>query len=218
MCVYGNPPLSEKLEYLFFSLGYFLYFRAISWTLYNKYFGKLFSALCVHVFPELFRIFPNFDISWYMTKDSEVHLKNCLLIYTCSTSSILYSMVGLVVREFISGTRVLWIKSWVRPYFLYRNKTLEYSEIYREQLTSEHFLLYNYRSSTLPGISRNIGRLLGQCASVPSSCFMSTAYCDFAYAVDKVQYTNITQYSSLYCVYSAYMHITVYAVQTQKNS
>jgi hypothetical protein len=47
--------------------------------------------------------------------------------------------------------------------FLYRNITSEFSEIYREQLTSESFLLYNYRSSTLPGISRNIGRLLGQC-------------------------------------------------------
>jgi hypothetical protein len=39
-------------------------------------------------------------------------------------------------------------------------KTSEYSEIYHEQLTLEHFLPYNYRSSTLLGISRNIGRLL----------------------------------------------------------
>ncbi len=52
----------------------------------------------------------------------------------------------------------------MKPYFLCRNKTLEYSEIYPEQLTLEHFLLYNYRSSTLGGISRNIGRLLQQCS------------------------------------------------------
>jgi hypothetical protein len=48
-------------------------------------------------------------------------------------------------------------------FFSNRNKTSEYSEIYREQLTSEHILPYNYRSSTLPGISRNISRLLRQC-------------------------------------------------------
>jgi hypothetical protein len=52
--------LSEKLEYLFFSPRTFqCYFMNIP----NKYFGKIFSALCVDVFPELFRIFPNFDIS-----------------------------------------------------------------------------------------------------------------------------------------------------------
>jgi hypothetical protein len=52
--------LSEKLEYLFFSPRtcqcYFM-------NIHNKYFGKIFSALSVDVFPELFRIFPNFDIS-----------------------------------------------------------------------------------------------------------------------------------------------------------
>jgi hypothetical protein len=141
--------------------------RAISWTLYNKYFEKIFSALCVDVFPELFQIFPNFDIPWYMTKDSEVHFKNCLLIQTCSTSWFSYSMVGLVDRVFTSYTGGQWIKSlWMRPYFLYCNKTSEYSEIYRQQLTSEHFLLYNYRSSTLWGISWNISRLLRQCSAV----------------------------------------------------
>jgi hypothetical protein len=56
-----------------------------------------------------------------------------------------------------------WIKSLEEPFFQYRDKTSEYSEIYREQLTSEHFLPYNYRSSTLLRISRNIGRLLRQC-------------------------------------------------------
>ncbi len=56
-----------------------------------------------------------------------------------------------------------WIKSRYQLFFQYRDKTSEYSEIYREQLTSEHFLPYNYRSSTLPRISRNIGRLLRQC-------------------------------------------------------
>jgi hypothetical protein len=52
--------LSEKLEYLFFSPRTFqCYFMNI----HNKYLGKIFSALCVDVFTELFRIFPNFDIS-----------------------------------------------------------------------------------------------------------------------------------------------------------
>ncbi len=79
-----NPyTLSEKLEYLFFSPRTCqCYFMNIN----NKYFGKIFSALCVDVFPELFQIFLNFDISWYMTKYSEVHLKNCLLIQYCSIS------------------------------------------------------------------------------------------------------------------------------------
>jgi hypothetical protein len=77
VCFLISWTLSEKLEYLFFSPRIFqCYFMNI----HNKYIGKIFSALCVDVFPELFRIFPNFDISWYMTKDSEVHLKNCLLI------------------------------------------------------------------------------------------------------------------------------------------
>ncbi len=48
--------------------------------------------------------------------------------------------------------------------FLRSKKTAEYSEIYSEELTSEHLPLYNYRSSTLRGISRNIGRLLWQCS------------------------------------------------------
>ncbi len=58
----SSPPstLSEKPEYLFFSPQTFqCYFMNI----HNKYFGKIFSALCVDVFPELFWIFPNFDIS-----------------------------------------------------------------------------------------------------------------------------------------------------------
>jgi hypothetical protein len=99
-----------------------------------------------------------------MTKDSEVDLKNCFLMHTCSISSLLYSLVDLVGRVFASYSGGPWIKSRVRPYFLYRNKTLEYSEICREQLTSEPFLPDNCRSSTLPGISRNIGRLLRQCS------------------------------------------------------
>ncbi len=132
-------------------------------NLYDKYFGKIFSALCVVVFPEIFRIFPKFDISWYMTKDSEVHLKNCLLMETCSTSSHLHILVGPVGMVFANDTGGAWINSWKWSYFLYRNKTSEYSEIYHEQLTSEPFLPYNYRSSTLPRISRNIGRLLRQC-------------------------------------------------------
>ncbi len=89
-CIKGHYPSKGFLYFtvgkarnLLFSLGYF---RAISWTLYNIYFGKIFSALYVDVFPEIFRIFPNFDISWYMTKDSKIYLKNCLLIHTCSTS------------------------------------------------------------------------------------------------------------------------------------
>jgi hypothetical protein len=74
-----------------------------------------------------------------MTKDSEVHLKNCLLIHTCSTSSLLYSLVDLVGRVFASYIGGPWIKFRVRPYFLYRYKTSEYSKMYREQLTSEPF-------------------------------------------------------------------------------
>jgi hypothetical protein len=143
------------------------HFSAISLTyIHNKYFGKIFSALCVDVFPELFRIFPNFDISWYMTKYSEVHLKNYLLIHYCSISKLLYNLVGLVDRVLSSDTGGPWIKSRMYPFFQYCDKTSEYSEIYHKQLTSEHFLPYNYRSSTLPHISRNIGRLLRQCGQV----------------------------------------------------
>ncbi len=160
--LWGGSTLSEKLEYLYFSLGYF---RAILWTWYNRYFGKIFSALCVDVFPELFRIFPNFYIPWYMTKDSEVHLKNCLLIHYCSLSIWNWSMISLLYRVFAPRTGGQWIKSRCILFFR-SNKTSEYSEKYCEQLTSEHFPLYNYRSSTLRGISRNIGRLLWQCSEV----------------------------------------------------
>ncbi len=134
-------------------------------NIHNKYFGKIFSALCADVFPELFRIFPNFDISWYMTKDSEVHPKNCLLSQNSSISLLLYWFLGLADRVFAfytEGTRII---SRGEPFF-FAIKTSEYSEIYREQLTSEHFLPYNYRSSTLPGISRNIGWLLRQCSCI----------------------------------------------------
>ncbi len=132
--------LSEKLEYLFFSLGHF---HAISWTLCNKYFRKIFSALCVDVFPI---IISNFSELWHsVIYDERFHLKNCLLIHTCSTSISLFSMVGQVSRVIAFYTRGQWIKSlWMRPYFLYRNKTSEYSEIYLEQLSSEHFLPNNY--------------------------------------------------------------------------
>jgi hypothetical protein len=98
-----------------------------------------------------------------MTKYSEVHLKNCLLIQYCSISKTFYSLVGLADRVLASDSGGPWIQSREQPFFQYRDKTSEYSEIYHEQLTSEHFLPYNYRSSTLPRISRNIGRLLRQC-------------------------------------------------------
>ncbi len=98
-----------------------------------------------------------------MTKYSEVHLKNCLLIQYCSISKLFYCLVGLVDRVLMHDMGGPWIKSLEKPFFQYRDKTSEYSEIYSEQLTSEHFLPYNYRSSTLPRISRNIGRLLRQC-------------------------------------------------------
>ncbi len=149
--------LSEKLEYLFFSPRTFqCYFMNI----YNKYFGKI-----------LFRIFPNFNISWYITKYSEVHLKNCLLIQFYSISQILNSLVSLVDRVLASYMGGPWIISWEELFCQYRDKTSEYSEIYREQLTLEHFLPYNYRSSTLPRISRNIGQLLRQCSEQTSvSC------------------------------------------------
>ncbi len=97
-----------------------------------------------------------------MTKDSEVHLKNCLLIHTCSLSTLYWSMVSLFDRVFAFRTEGQWIKyPWTL--FFRSNKTSECSEIYCEQLTSEHFPLYNYRSSTLRGISWNIGRLFRQC-------------------------------------------------------
>jgi hypothetical protein len=98
-----------------------------------------------------------------MTKDSEVHLKNCLLIENGFISFFFFSLVGLVDRVLASYTGDPWIKPRRGAFFRYYNKTSEYSEMYREQLTSEHFLPYKYRSSTLPGISRNIGRLLRQC-------------------------------------------------------
>ncbi len=98
-----------------------------------------------------------------MTKYSEVHLKNCLLIQYCPISNGSYILVGLVDRILVSNTGGQWIESREQSFFQYRDKTSEYSEIYHEQLTSEHFLPYNYRSSTLPRISRNIGRLLRQC-------------------------------------------------------
>ncbi len=73
-------------------------------------------------------------------------------------------MVSLMVRVFTSWKGGQWIKSPVLTNcFLNRIKTSEYSEIYRELLTSERFPLYNYRSSTLRGMSRNICRLLRQC-------------------------------------------------------
>jgi hypothetical protein len=153
-CTVGKARVSLLLPRIF--LCYFM-------NLNDKYFEKIFSALCVIVFPKIFRIFPNFDISWYMTKNSKVHLKTCLLIETCSTSSNLYNLVGLVGVVLASYTGDPRTKSWKCSYFLYSNKTPEYSEIYHEQLTSEPFLPYNYRSSTLPRISRNIGRLLRQC-------------------------------------------------------
>ncbi len=96
-------------------------------------------------------------------KDSEVHLENCLLIHTYSPSPLKYSLVSLLVRIFDSRMGGQWINSPIMTYFIKFNKTSEYSVIYRELLTSEHFPLYNYRSSTLPCISLNIGRLLRQC-------------------------------------------------------
>ncbi len=96
-------------------------------------------------------------------KDSEVHLENCLLIHTYSPSPMYYNMVSLLVRIIASRTGGQNINSPLMTYFINFNKTSEYSEIYHELLTSEHFPLYNYRSSTLPCISWNIGRLLRQC-------------------------------------------------------
>ncbi len=52
-------------------------------------------------------------------------------------------------------------------YFFLHNNTSDYSEIHLEHLSSELFLLYNYRASTLRGISRKIGWLLWQCRKIP---------------------------------------------------
>jgi hypothetical protein len=66
-----------------------------------------------------------------------------------------YCAAWLVYWVFASHMGGQWIVSlWITPYFLCRNKTSEYSKIYSEQLTSEHFLLYNYRSSTLREVYR----------------------------------------------------------------
>jgi hypothetical protein len=46
--------LSEKLEYLFFSLGYF---RAISWTLYNNIFLKYSPLYVLMSFQKYFGFF-----------------------------------------------------------------------------------------------------------------------------------------------------------------
>ncbi len=126
--------LSEKLEYLFFSPRTFqCYFMNI----HNKYIGNIFSALCVDVFTELFRIFPIFRDIW--RNIPRFIPKNCLLIEYYSISSMMYSLVSLLDRALAFYTWGPWIKSWEEPFFQYRNKTSEYSEIYREQLTSEHF-------------------------------------------------------------------------------
>ncbi len=77
-------------------------------------------------------------------------------------------------RVLASDTGGPWINSRKQSFFQYRDKTSEYSEIYREQLTSEHFLPYNYRSSTLPRIFRNIGRLLRQCGATPEYSMLAT--------------------------------------------
>jgi hypothetical protein len=124
--------------------------------------SEKYSPLCIDVFPELLRIFLNFYIPWHTMKDSEVPLKNCLLIHICSFSQLRFILNGLVVRVFASNTGGQRIETpWTTPFFMsqlnlgiFRNS---------EQLTSVHFLLYNYRSSTLRRISRNIGRLLRQC-------------------------------------------------------
>jgi hypothetical protein len=80
-----------------------------------------------------------------MMKDSGVHLENCLLIYTYSPSRIYYSLVSLLVRVFAPLTGGQCINSPRSAYyFINCNETSEYSEIYRELLTSEHFPLYNY--------------------------------------------------------------------------
>jgi hypothetical protein len=158
--------LLEKLEYLFFSLGYF---RAISWTymtnISEKY-SPLYVLLSFQKYFGFFRTSTFRDI--HMTKDSEVHLKNCLLIHICSTSSYLSGLIGQEGMTFAHYTGDPWNKSREWSYFQYRYKTSEYSEIYPEQLTLKPFLPYNYRSSTLPGISRNIGWLLRQCSAVAS--------------------------------------------------
>jgi hypothetical protein len=118
-----------------------------------------------------------------MTKDSEVHLENCLLMQTYSPSQKLYSLVSLLVRMVASHMGGQWINPpRVTYYFISRHKTSEYSEIYCELLTSEHFPLYNYRSSTLPRISRNISKLLRQCIAADlkskPSFFYNTVLCE----------------------------------------
>jgi hypothetical protein len=52
-----------------------------------------------------------------MTKDSKVHLKNCLLIENGFISLSMYSLIGLMDKVLAYNTGGPWIKSWGEPFF-----------------------------------------------------------------------------------------------------
>ncbi len=70
-------------------------------------------------FQKYFGFFRTSNLQYFvnMTKDSEVNLKNFLLIPTCSTSSWLCSLIGQVGRVFASYLGGPWIKSQLSPFF-----------------------------------------------------------------------------------------------------
>ncbi len=90
------------------------------------------------------------------------------------------------------------IESPIVKHIFCRRKTSEYFAIHLEYFTSEYFLLYNYSTSTLQGISRKIGRLLGQCSSGRFSTiyvrsFQAPAGPPHKYIFQVALYTNLQQ-------------------------
>jgi hypothetical protein len=141
------------------------HFSAISWTYITNisekysplyvlmYLQNCFGFFRTSIFRDIWRNIPRFILKIVYWLSITLHI-----------SQILFSLVSLVDKALASYMGGPWINSREEPFIQYRDKTSECSEIYREQLTSEHFLPYNYRSSKLLRISRNIGRLLRQCA------------------------------------------------------
>ncbi len=116
------------------------------------YFQKYFGFFLTSTFRDIWRKIPSFMskiVCWFTFVPFEIILKQG------------YSLVRLFA---FNSAQEDSRSNLPTPLLFFRSyKTSEYSEIHCEQLTSEHFPLYNYRSSTLRGISRNIGQLLRQC-------------------------------------------------------
>jgi hypothetical protein len=110
----------------------------------------MFSALLVDAFPKVLWIFPNSHIPLHMMKDSAICPEEM------SADSNLLTLNGInmgeyspVVNIFASLSRGHRIGSQLVQYNIGRSKTSEYSETHLEQFTLEHFLLYDYRASTV---------------------------------------------------------------------